>query len=72
MDLVDQINELLDLINSGELVVVAPHKYKCICGVELCPASVKKHLGTEKHSTKLKAIKYEELLNKLNLSSTNS
>ena len=47
-------------------------KWECSCGQKLSLCSIKRHLLTEKHIFAIKAKKYDELIKKLNLPSTNS
>ena len=47
-------------------------KWECAYGVKLSLCSVKRHLLTDKHILGIKARKYDELIKKLNLPSTNT
>tara|TARA_R110000824_G_scaffold139633_2_gene304866 strand:+ start:3038 stop:3253 length:216 start_codon:yes stop_codon:yes gene_type:complete len=71
MDTIEK-TKLQKWIKNNTNLMFKQDKFECECGVKLCISSIKRHLTTDKHIMSLKAKKYNELVNTLNQSSTNS
>jgi hypothetical protein len=65
-------NNLEKWIKKNTNLMFNQNKWECECGVKLSLSSIKRHLTTDKHIMGLKAKRYDELVNKLNQSPTDS
>ena len=60
----DEKNKIQTMINDYSDIGIVQQKFNCSCGCKISLSGLEKHLTTEKHSTGLKARKFEKLIEK--------
>tara|TARA_R110000851_G_scaffold63620_2_gene145443 strand:- start:2929 stop:3135 length:207 start_codon:yes stop_codon:yes gene_type:complete len=60
----DEKDKIQKMINEHSDIGIVQQKFECQCGCKISLSGLQRHLTTEKHSTGLKARKFEKLMEK--------